>query len=64
METIALIVIAAVFVSSFLLLARGKLLADTVKLLREVDGEKMRELLTPLFWVFTAGVIAIVFVVG
>lgn len=63
-ETIALIVIAAVFVSSLLLLARGKLFADTVKLLREVDGEKMRELLTPLFWMFAAGVVAIVFVVG
>ena len=58
-ETVALIVIAAVFVSSFLLLARGKLFADTVKLLREVDGAKMRDLLTPLFWVFVAAVVAI-----
>lgn len=58
-EAIALIAIAAVFVSSFLLLARGKLFADTVKLLHKVDGEKMRELLTPLFWLFAAAVIVV-----
>lgn len=58
-ESIALIVIAAVFVASFLLLARGKLFADTVKLLHKVDGGKMRELLTPAFWVFVAAVIAV-----
>lgn len=58
-QTIALIVIAAVFAASFMLLARGKLFADTVKLLREVDSEKMRDLLTPLFWVFAAAVVAV-----
>lgn len=60
-EAIALLVIAAVFVSSLLSLARGKLFADTVKLLREVQGKQLRELLTPAFWVIVGIILFMMF---
>ncbi len=52
MEPIMLLMIFAVFVASLLWLMRGALLSDTVKLLRSANDMTVRELLTPLFWVF------------
>ncbi|MBQ5361876.1 MAG: CPBP family intramembrane metalloprotease [Clostridia bacterium] len=59
-EPIMLLVITAVFVVSLLLLMRGELLADTVRLLRDVHGAKLRELLTPPFWVFALVILFII----
>lgn len=58
-EYIALIVIAAIFIVSFLLLQHGTLFTDIVQLLCATDYEKMRGLLTPMFWIFTVAVTSI-----
>jgi len=51
-EYIALFIIAVAFLISARYFKETKLCKDTVKLIYTVDREKVKELCTPLFWVF------------
>lgn len=51
-EYIALFIIAAAFLICARYFKETKLCKDTVKLIWSVDREKIKELCTPLFWVF------------
>jgi|GEM_PF-1298988 len=59
-EYIALAVIAVLFVAAFLLLRRAHLGKDVWALLRKVEREDVKALLSPLFFMFAAAVILLI----